>query len=173
MNEANTYLAVLALSLVGCAHDPDWYEIRNHAIEMRLDVNAVVEDIEPNAVLIDAACAVRGRDSTECKLLGSMWEAARATISASQRAIDLYDATGIGLASAQKAIERVREAADRFTTAVERVGEVVTNAVAQNARQGAQGDRDGDRARATEGEGTAPAAAGAEPIAAPPGTGIP
>lgn len=168
-------IAILAFTLVaGCAHETDWHEIRNQAIEMRVDVNAAAEDVETHDELIDATCALLGQGSRACWLLESLREIVRGSVSAAHRAIELYDATGIGLAEAQKAVRRVRNAVDGFALAVGRVERVVTNAVAENSGQGAQGPRDAGGPSPTEGgAGTAPAAGSQEPTAAPPGIGIP
>ncbi len=156
-------IAIIAIMLAGCGQAPDWYEVREHAIRMRLELNESVREIRANGYLIDVLCRLRGTGSEECRVMHGMWEVTRATVEAAHSAIDLYDATGVGLASAQRAIMRVRDAARDFGLAAAHVREVAGDVIADQVPYGAGVDPTNG---ATQGEGSAPAAgSGAAPAA--------
>ena len=156
------FVALLSLlQFAGCAHtQPDWTQIRNQSVAMRVTINGVAEEIAGSAPLVDAACAIRGRESPTCHVLRGMWSTAGASITAAHKAIDLYDSTGVALDVTQRQVDRVIAAADTLRSALDRFGKAVSDATAQGGSDsGSGGDRPpavvpGDPAR--EGSGAAP-----------------
>jgi len=129
-------LALLCLALFmsascGGVQRPNWDKVRAQANSLQAEVNAIRADVAKFATPLTVACTRPWAPVLEqhCPTAVKLYEAAGVALDAADRAIRLYDATGLMYEEMTLAVDRLRKEARALDEHAKRLADMAQGAI--------------------------------------------